>query len=309
MRPAKVISMLNQRINRWELTSDSAYQDWRVHKLDALSHAHELPFVTLKNLAKPSESERSELITRCKTQNIALYQCADKNQDSVKIRNDLRGFTAAMGLKTAEMHRSAGDRGIVSLVPTATENQRGYIPYSRKAMNWHTDGYYNQDNEKIRAMVLHCVRPADDGGQNQLLDPEVAYIRLRDENPAFIAALMHPAAMTIPANTETDGSVRPASIGPVFAVDPQNGALSMRYTARTRSISWRNDPDTTNAVAYLQNLLQSGDPLMQTVTFAPGQGVLCNNVLHNRTGFDPVAQQKSNRMVLRIRFHNRVKGS
>ena len=56
--------------------------------------------------------------------------------------------------------------------------------------------------------MLHCVSPAADGGENGLLDPEIAYLRLRDENPEFIRALMAPDAMTIPANTEEGGENR-----------------------------------------------------------------------------------------------------
>jgi hypothetical protein len=57
-------------------------------------------------------------------------------------------------------------------------------------------------------MVLHCVRPAASGGVNRLLDPELAYIALRDADPAHGAALMQPDAMTIPARTDDDGVAR-----------------------------------------------------------------------------------------------------
>jgi hypothetical protein len=57
---------------------------------------------------------------------------------------------------------------------------------------------------------------------------------------------MAPDAMTIPARTDEDGVARPAQSGPVFSVDVQ-GALHMRYTARTRSIAWKDD-DATRAV-------------------------------------------------------------
>jgi alpha-ketoglutarate-dependent taurine dioxygenase len=185
-------------------------------------------------------------------------------------------------------------------------------------MNWHTDGYYNAPEQKIRAMVLHCVRAAEDGGVNQFLDNEIAYIRLRDENPAYIRALMHPEAMTIPANDAPDGDNRPASIGPVFAVDPETDKLEMRYTARTRSIEWRDDAMTAEAVAYLTALLASGDPFIQTVKMQAGTGILCNNSLHNRTGFDrtgstgepsETSPESSTRLMMRVRFHNRVKGA
>ncbi|MCP5073157.1 MAG: TauD/TfdA family dioxygenase [Rhodobacteraceae bacterium] len=217
-------------------------------------------------------------------------------------------FTNLMGLRIAERHRSAGKDGIVALQVSNKESQKGYIPYTTKPINWHTEGYYNSPDQKIRAMILHCVRPAKEGGVNQLLDPEIAYIRLRDENPAFITALMHPKAMLIPENLEPDGKLRPTSVGPVFSVDSATGKLEMRYTARTRSIAWRSDPMTRQAVAFLESVLASDDEFIQTGRLDAGVGVICNNSLHNRTGFDANETTPSSRLLLRIRFHNRVQG-
>ena len=114
--------------------------------------------------------------------------------------------------------------------------------------------------------------------------------------------------MSIPANSEPDGALRAESVGPVFYPDPMTGRLQMRYTARTRSIAWRDDPATAAAVTALQSLLESGDDAMITARLGPGEGILCNNVLHNRTGFDAGAAP-SPRVIFRIRFHNRMEGS
>lgn len=301
-------NMQNLDLTQWSLANSRGYLAWREAKLENYTQALNAPIIHLKDLANPDESDRVELVKRCQKTNLALYQAPVSTTDPQQIRSDLRGFADAMGLEIAERHRSAGDHGIVALTVSDAPRQRGYIPYSRKAINWHTDGYYNAPDNQIRAMVLHCVTPADDGGVNQFLDPEIAYIRLRDINPDYVGALMHPKAMSIPENHEEDGSIRPVSIGPVFSVD-ESGKLAMRYTARTRSISWRQDAMTTRAVAALSEVLNSDEPLMPTLRLAPGQGALCNNVLHNRTGFDPDLTQKCNRMLFRIRFHNRVKGS
>lgn len=182
----------------------------------------------------------------------------------------------------------------------------GYIPYTPRKMNWHTDGYYNSLNQTVKGFVLHCHRQARTGGENQILDPEIAYLRLRDENPDYIRAFMHPRAMSIPENREPDGSLRPESVGPVFFSDPATGRLQMRYTARTRSIKWRDDPMTLAAAERLQDILTSGDPLIRSIRLAPGEGILNNNVLHNRTGFDDGNSEDDTRVVLRVRFHVRV---
>ena len=54
---------------------------------------------------------------------------------------------------------------------------------------------------RIHGMILHCVRPARDGGENALMDHEMAYIALRDADPRWVRALMADDAMTIPART------------------------------------------------------------------------------------------------------------
>lgn len=270
----------------------------------AADEARSSGFVEVGDLSSPTDSEKTELVRRCRAANLALYQ-APQGAD---LRADLRRFAEAFGLRIAERHRSADGDGIVALRQSDAPSRRGYIPYSRRQMNWHTDGYYNAPDERISAMVLHTAQPADDGGSNRFLDHTIAYIRLMDENPDYIRALMHPEAMTIPANEE-GGSFRPASTGPVFLADPDTGAMQMRYTARTRSIAWRDDALTREAVEFLQATLETPDPLTISLRFKAGQGVLCNNVLHDRTGFDSEAQAHSPRTVYRVRFHNRVKGS
>ena len=131
-------------------------------------------------------------------------------------------------------------------------------------------------------MLLHCARRAREGGENRLLDPEIAYIRLRDEDPALIASLTQPDAMAIPENVEPDGKVRPLNVGPVFYV--ASGRLGMRYTARKRNVIWREDAVTRRAAARLLEILDS-DPLVLKGRLEPGQGLICNNALHDRAAF------------------------
>ncbi len=80
----------------------------------------------------------------------------------------------------------------------------------------------------------------------------------------------------------------------------------MRYTARTRSILWRDDATTRQAVTWLGKWLQSDDPSIRSLRLEPGQGIVSNNVLHNRTGFDNSTGTENARTMLRIRFHERL---
>lgn len=293
----------------WENLSDTgAYAAWRNWKLDRARAALTADPVPIDSLAAPGVQARAALAARCDAVNFALYRVTRPATDPDSLRTELRRFAGCFGLEIAERHRSAGSEGIVALKPDPDARQRGYIPYSSRAMNWHTDGYYNAPGDRISGFVLHCVRPAAAGGENQILDPEIVYIRLRDRDPELVRALMHPEILSIPENREPDGRLRPVSTGPVFYPDPGSGRLQMRYTARTRSVAWRDDPASRAAEQALRGLLEQGDPLVQTLRLAAGEGILNNNVLHNRTGFDPAPGADGSRLIYRVRFRNRVQG-
>ncbi len=295
---------LSQYIGAFDLDNAAAYAAWRRSKLAVSPRAGTMPVLKVVDLSQPTESEKTAILQQISESNFAIYQAEHFSADEAEVGAELRRFTDAFGLRIAEAHRSAGNNGVVALRVSMAEHQRGFIPYSRKAMNWHTDGYYNSEADTIRAFVLHCVRQADIGGQSQAIDNEIAYIRLRDAAPEAVALLMDPEAMTIPESPEADGSVRPVSIGPVFFIE--DGKLIMRYTARTRSISWKNEA-TRNAAALLQELLEAERDYLHTLTLQPGQGILNNNTLHNRTAFDASAETgTSQRMLYRVRFNNRL---
>lgn len=298
-------SVGNQKFDWRCLSDETAYQAWRSDKLRSGEAALGRGLVSIRDFANPSESERKELILRCSKENLSCYALERPSGDPEETRRQLRSFAAALGLKIAESHRSAGEAGIVALQVTDAPRQAGYIPYTPRPLSWHTDGYYNAPEDRVNAFVLHCVRPAAEGGENMLLDPEIAYIRLRDADPAYVGALMQDAAMTIPEDA-TQKPPRPASVGPVFYGDPATGRLQMRYTARTRSISWYPDAVTQEASDYLRSLLEAGDPLSRHLRLAAGQGVLNNNALHNRTAFRNGGSEAETRLIYRVRFHNRL---
>jgi hypothetical protein len=226
----------------------------------------------------------------------------------------LRALGAHDGLSRLDANWLADEDGI-SRIEVADrrdgEGKGGFIPYTDRAIRWHTDGYYHPQARTIHAMVLHCVRPAALGGENALFDHELAYIALRDADPAHVRALMQSDVMTIPAREAADGEVaRAAQSGPVFSVHRDaTGArrLHMRYTARARSIEWKADEATRAAVAALEALLADpATPGVVRVRLEAGMGIVSNNVLHDRSAFvdDPAAP----RLVLRARWLDRAHG-
>ena len=304
-----VLSINNNLLSGFDwqdLSSRTSYDAWKIDKIKTFASVNAAVPIEVESLESAPQLAVNEIKKRCASMNFALYESIEQLAEASGAVISLKNFVQKFGLSTRENHRSMDGEGVVTLKTSSEEGKRGYIPYTPRPLNWHTDGYYNDSKNSVLAFVLHCFVPAAQGGENQIVDPEIAYMRMRDENPAFVKAFFHPEAMTIPENVEKDGSVRQASVGPVFFIDKETGRLQMRYTARTRSIEWRDDPDTLNAVAWMRDWLESKDEYVFTHQLKAGQGILTNNVLHNRTGFVDDRDASKHRIMMRMRFHNRI---
>lgn len=277
-----------------------AYRRWREEKLAAHPAAVSDLVVEVGDPRRLTDAERGALLERVGRANMAIYASPCRDAD----KEIPRRLGARFGLTRLDCNWLSDEDGISSIAVREAGTRRDFIPYTTRPIKWHTDGYYNPPAQRIWAMVLHCVRDAAQGGENALLDHEIAYLLLRDADPAHIRALMAPDAMTIPERTDDQGVARPAETGPVFHVDPASGRLHMRYTARTRSIAWKDDAATQAAVAALEALLASDSPFILRARMAPGMGLLCNNVLHDRAGFtdDPARP----RLLYRARYLDRI---
>lgn len=280
-----------------------AYRRWREQKLAEYPRRAEELVVDVRDPCNLDAVELERIRDVCRRANMAIYRSA---RAGVADRNIVLRLGAQLGLTRRVTNPLSDADGITALEVVPHKMARGYLPYSQHRMLWHTDGYYNDASKRIRAFILHCVRPAPAGGANRLLDPEIAYIRLRDANPDFVRALMAADAMTIPANTEQGYETRPAQTGPVFAVDAGDGSLHMRYTARTRSIVWRADAATQAAVAAIGQLLAGESPWIFTYRLRGGEGLICNNVLHDRSAFTDDANAAAPRLLYRARYCDRV---
>ena len=284
----------------FDLGNDGAYWAWRAAKLSHYPASVSELIVPVDDPRSLTRAERVALADRCARANMVIYASSETAPDKELPRLLARQF----GLVRLDHNWLADDDGISSVTVTGDDGRGDYVPYTNRPIRWHTDGYYNPPERRIRAMILHCVTRAASGGENALLDHEIAYLLLRDIDPEFVTALMQPDAMTIPARTDDAGIVRAAETGPVFSVGPESGALHMRYTARTRSIEWKNDPAVRAAVACLERVLAGPSPYIHRVTLRPGMGLLCNNVLHDRSGYtDDPAQP---RLIYRARYYDRI---
>lgn len=282
------------------------YLQWRAAKLDNYSAAAADAVVAVQNVAALSAGEHAAILARCRKLNLAIYSVTG---DAVTDKPGIRALGRQFGLESLDMNLRADEDSITSLRVVESVSGTHYIPYTNRPLNWHTDGYYNRPSEQVRGIVMHCAATSASGGDNLFLDPDIAYLLMRDENPDYIEALMQADAMTIPANIEAGVELRPAQSGPVFSVSADSGALHMRYTARTRSIEWSSNPLARRAADFLTELLASDSPYIIRHRLSAGQGIICNNVLHKREAFANDAAAGQERLLYRARYHERIRGT
>lgn len=285
---------------------ERAYQRWREWKLSDYPGTAEELIVSVENPFRLSPAEKHALLSRCRKANAAIYRISTGDFADKDLVGSLgRQF----GLVRLDRNLRADEDSITSLKVVSGAGGAYYIPYTNRPLNWHTDGYYNTPEEQVRGVVLHCVSDAAQGGENVYLDHEIAYLLLHDENPDYLAALMQPDAMTIPANTEGGVEIRPAQSGPVFSVEARSGSLHMRYTARTRSIAWKDDRNTRMAVGFLTELLAGESDFLFRYRLQPGEGIICNNILHKREAFTDDLAGGRTRLLYRARYYDRIRGT
>ncbi len=234
--------------SHFNLDNSTAYLHWRDQKLtNAIINTDEL-IVEIKDPLALTSSEHAALLDRCQRSNMVIYA-----SQVVMDERMVQQLGKQFGLTHLDANWLAGEDGISEIRVIDNGTRQHYIPYTDHAIKWHTDGYYNSPERTIRSMLLHCVRPAVSGGENRLMDHEMAYLLLRDLDPQHIHALSAKDVMTIPERVDETDGVRPAQSGPVFSLDA-SGNLHMRYTARTRSIEWKQDAYTLAAVVALEKL-------------------------------------------------------
>jgi hypothetical protein len=262
----------------------------------------DLSLLAIESPAALSNAEQQAMRQSCARQNFCLFHIATPLSDP---ETQLDAMGRQIGLDARDHNLCAEDSGVTAITVKETATDHNYIPYTDRPLGWHTDGYYNPPTQQVSAMLLYCANPAAQGGANAFLDHQIAYIRMRDENPDWIRAMMAPDALTIPANHESGRKTRPDSVGPVFRVRP-DGELHMRYSARQRFVHWKDDRLTRDAAAFLLALFEAGDEHMVRYRLRAGEGVLNNNILHRRDGFRDDPGTTGRRLYFRARYYQRL---
>lgn len=288
----------------FSLENEELYKRWRDQKLEGYPEGLGDLLVEINDPRTLTNSEHTELLQRCRKANMALYASNTGTDTDPEIP---LAMARCFELQNLNKNWLADETGLTSLTVREDGVRQNYIPFSNRAINWHTDGYYNTAEKQIHALNLHVTQQAATGGENALMDHEIAYILLREKNPDYIRALMAPNAMTIPARIDEGGSVaRQEEPGPVFVIMP-SGDLHMRYTIRVNNVLWPDDALSKEALAYLEEILNGDSPYIYRGRLESGMGLVSNNVLHDRAAFTDDATHK--RHYYRARYFDRLAGT
>ncbi|MDH5472268.1 MAG: TauD/TfdA family dioxygenase [Gammaproteobacteria bacterium] len=288
----------------FSLDENDLFHRWRDQKLTNYPENLADLIVEIDDPRTLSLTEFNALQHRCKKANMAIYVSKTGTDPNPEIP---LAMGRAFGLESMNKNWLADETGLTSLKVIDEGIRQHYIPYTNKAINWHTDGYYNTVDKQIHALNLHVVQQAAEGGENALMDHEIAYLLLRERNPEYIYALMQNNALTIPARIDEGGSVvRKEESGPVFSITPE-GNLHMRYTIRVNNVIWAEDPVTQEALSYLGQILYKNTQYVYRGRLEAGMGLVSNNVLHDRAAFTDDATHQ--RHYYRARYFDRLVGT
>ena len=197
------------------LENESAYQQWRANKLRLRGEVAAKRVFELDGRCALSGSERDALERQFQAHGFILFQPVDNEFG----QQEFIALNRRFGLHRLDANPGAEDDRVTALRVLPIEDPRAqYIPYSNRAMNWHTDGYYNSPERRVNAFALYCVSAAARGGDNYLFDHEMMYLTIRDEAPELLEVLMQDDLMSVPPNVQDKRVVRAEESGPVFSL-------------------------------------------------------------------------------------------
>jgi len=203
-------------------------------------------------------------------------------------------FAELVGMRTYDCNNLESNE--ISTITPEENNKINYIPYTDKPLNWHTDGYY--DRKPIFSWLLHCVNPATQGGENYLLDHELAlreYVMRHDDINNLLAA----DALTIPESKDTS---RAKISTYIFSFENQYKKLHMRFSMRKDNID--TSPKASEAITKLKKIIENDcGKYSLTYKLQKNEGIITNNILHGRNAFK---DDKVKRKLLRIRSYERL---
>tara|TARA_B100000900_G_scaffold394893_1_gene392754 strand:- start:21 stop:851 length:831 start_codon:yes stop_codon:yes gene_type:complete len=247
--------------------------------------------VDIKDINHIESNEISKIKALVQRYNCCIYRSIAE----LKSKAHLIKFAQSMGMMTYDMN-NIDHEAVCTITRNKFNDRKGYIPYTDKALNWHTDGYYDQ--KPIYSWLLHCAVPALQGGENRLLDHELVirqYVLKYDD----IDLLEQDNAFTIPGNEDAD---RLDTAGYVCSINNKYKKWHMKFSMRKDNIELNNSIKV--AMIKMKNIIiDDCKKYYLTYKLSKNEGIISNNILHGRNSYE---DGEDMRKIFRIRSYERI---
>jgi hypothetical protein len=280
---------------RFDLNTQEDYLKWREEKLDSYPKNIGDLVVKLNNMADITDTEKNEIFERIELANMCVFTAgsAELNMNSLLILGQQLGVTQTDKSVRHSKSDELTDSGIL----------KNAIPFSTRTVRWHTDATYYGSDKTIQSLFLLCKQPAIEGGNNKVLDNEILYIQLRDNNPEALNTLMNKNCFKY-KNPKT-GEISEQLGGKVFWTN-SDGHLCCRFSFRKMDMSWSEDQDVIAAKEALESLILNESNYVIEGRLESGMGLISNNVMHTREKLLDSDDPSRKRLLFRTRFYDRV---
>tara|TARA_B100001063_G_scaffold42881_1_gene36698 strand:- start:2282 stop:3112 length:831 start_codon:yes stop_codon:yes gene_type:complete len=221
--------------------------------------------------------------------------CIYKSQAGLINQANLISFAQSIGMKTYDSN-NIDNSPVSCIMPLKSKGKINYIPYTNKQLNWHTDGYY--DEKPIFSWLLHCEEPASFGGENYLLDHELAireYI-LKHDN---LDSLSRSDAFVIPGNAYAG---RDSTKGYICDINNKYRRFHMKFSMRKEHMDL-NEKSKIAIMRMKKIIKEDCKKYYLTYKLSKNEGIVTNNILHGRNSFE---DGKVIRKLYRIRSYERI---
>lgn len=272
-------------------SKSNEFKQWALEKEDNIPLNIDDLIVKIHDINHATLAEISNIKDIIKRFNYCIYQ----SKVGLNAQADLMNFAQSIGMETYDTN-NIHNSPISLIMSLETKNALNYIPYTNKKLNWHTDGYY--DEKPIFSWLLHCEEPAYSGGENYLLDHELAireYI-IKYDNLESLSSL---DAFTIPGNTHAN---RGETKGYICDNDNEYKKFHMKFSMREKNMKL-NEQSKTAIMRMKKIIKEDCKKYCLTYKLSKNEGIVSNNILHGRNSFE---DGKAMRKLYRIRSYERI---
>jgi hypothetical protein len=132
------------------LENEGEYQAWRARKLKVRQEVSATRVFELDQQGRLPRSMLPLLGKQVAAYNFVIFESVGE-LDKV----EFLALNQQFGLTDIDANLGADEDKVTSLqVVGDADNRARYIPYTNRAMNWHTDGYYNPLERRIDCSIM-----------------------------------------------------------------------------------------------------------------------------------------------------------